>query len=162
VYQSHTGRPDWALVPAKPAQRLNTTNNNNSCVTTVITHSFSTAWVAYKSPTSPWKCQPLAKTCQGKIWNTNSLFPWRICWSFYKDTTRCAVQLSRCMFQGLRIIWVVNCASLVGKFRFLDCPLFCHGAKTEFVSLTWRHKVLVGDKMRRVLFLKQASLNWCK
>jgi hypothetical protein len=29
VYQSHTGRPDWALVPAKPAQRLNTTNNNN-------------------------------------------------------------------------------------------------------------------------------------
>jgi hypothetical protein len=26
VYQSHTGRPDWALVPAKPAQRLNTTN----------------------------------------------------------------------------------------------------------------------------------------
>jgi hypothetical protein len=24
VYQSHTGRLDWALVPAKPAQRLNT------------------------------------------------------------------------------------------------------------------------------------------
>jgi hypothetical protein len=30
VYQSHTGRPDWALVPAKPAQRLNTTTNNNN------------------------------------------------------------------------------------------------------------------------------------
>jgi hypothetical protein len=29
VYQSLTGRPDWALVPAKPAQRLNTTTNNN-------------------------------------------------------------------------------------------------------------------------------------
>jgi hypothetical protein len=30
VYQSHTGRPDWALVPAKLAQRLNTTTNNNN------------------------------------------------------------------------------------------------------------------------------------
>jgi hypothetical protein len=29
AYLSHTGRPDWALVPAKPAQRLNTTTNNN-------------------------------------------------------------------------------------------------------------------------------------
>jgi hypothetical protein len=30
VYQSHTGRLDWALVPAKPAQRLNTTTTNNN------------------------------------------------------------------------------------------------------------------------------------
>jgi hypothetical protein len=41
VYQSHTGRPDWALVPAKPAQRLNTTNNNNNNMRSEASYSFA-------------------------------------------------------------------------------------------------------------------------
>jgi hypothetical protein len=46
AYQSHTGRPDWALVPAKPAQRLNTTtttNNNNRLSWTSLPTRFITA-----------------------------------------------------------------------------------------------------------------------
>jgi hypothetical protein len=27
------------------------------------------AWVAYQSPTTPWRWQPLAETWRGKIWN---------------------------------------------------------------------------------------------
>jgi hypothetical protein len=29
------------------------------------------AWVAYKAPMTPWRWQPLAETCRGKIWNTS-------------------------------------------------------------------------------------------
>jgi hypothetical protein len=33
-------------------------------------HNTDTAWVAYKTPRTPWRWQPLSKTCWGKIWNT--------------------------------------------------------------------------------------------
>jgi hypothetical protein len=36
----------------------------------VHTHNTDNAWVAYKAPTPPWRWQPLAETCRGKIWNT--------------------------------------------------------------------------------------------
>jgi hypothetical protein len=36
----------------------------------VHSHNTDIAWVAYKAPTTPWRWQPLAETCRGKIWNT--------------------------------------------------------------------------------------------
>jgi hypothetical protein len=55
------------------------------------------AWVAYKAPTTPWRWQPFAETCRGRIWNAliKSTTSLSICWSFYNDNTRCSVQLSR-------------------------------------------------------------------
>jgi hypothetical protein len=36
----------------------------------VFAHNTDIAGVAYKAPTTPWRWQPLAETCRGKIWNT--------------------------------------------------------------------------------------------
>jgi hypothetical protein len=35
----------------------------------IYAHNTDIAWVAYRATTTPWRWQPFAETCQGKIWN---------------------------------------------------------------------------------------------
>jgi hypothetical protein len=58
----------------------------------------NTAWVAYRTLTTPWEWQPSTETRRGRIWNVlikNPPLPWAFVGLFTNDTTRYSVQPSR-------------------------------------------------------------------
>jgi hypothetical protein len=96
-------------LPSSGGRRCLISYSSNVCIVgvyglwlSIYTHNTDITSVACKAHTTPWRWQPFAETCRGKIWNTviKSTTSLRICWSYY-DTTRCSVKLSRRYMYGL-------------------------------------------------------------